>query len=163
MFLFDFYQFWFSLHLFPELLCLRKSYGKEESTVSAAIYYTYEYPDTTIINTADVVTAIRCQKNHYNTDVITTDTVDPDASDCYSCPFYQKGINCDRSCDKKHFIQNRFVPILMSAIVSGTKKSFLQLLSNSFCTFIFCARTNMGTYVLKSMKHPKSFPVPVVP
>lgn len=75
--------------------------------MSAAIYYTYEYPDTTIINTADVVTAIRCQKNHYNTDVITTDTVDPDASDCYSCPFYQKGINCDRSCDKKHFIQKQ--------------------------------------------------------
>ena len=59
--------------------------------------------------------------------------------------------------------KNRFVPILMSAIVSGTKKSFLQLLSNSFCTFIFCARTNMGTYVLKSMKLPKSFPVPIVP
>ena len=163
MFLFDFYQFWFSLHLFPELLCLRKSYGKEESTVSAAIYYTYEYPDTTIINTADVVTAIRCQKNHYNTDVITTDTVDPDASDCYSCPFYQKGINCDRSCDKKHFIQKQVRTYINERNRFGYKKELPAIAIKLFLYLHFLCSDKHGTYVLKSMKHPKSFPVPVVP
>ena len=116
--------------------------------MSANIYFEHEYPDTTIINTAAVVTAIRCQKNHYLTDVITTDIVDPDSSNCYACPYYKKGVNCAKSCDQKQFVKNRFVPILMSTIVSGTKKSFLHLQSNFFCTCTFCARINSGTFVL---------------
>lgn len=91
--------------------------------MSANIYFEHEYPDTTIINTAAVVTAIRCQKNHYLTDVITTDIVDPDSSNCYACPYYKKGVNCAKSCDQKQFVKNRFVPILMSTIVSGTKRA----------------------------------------
>ena len=131
--------------------------------MSAAIYYTYEYPDTTIINTADVVTAIRCQKNHYNTDVITTDTVDPDASDCYSCPFYQKGINCDRSCDKKHFIQKQVRTYINERNRFGYKKELPAIAIKLFLYLHFLCSDKHGTYVLKSMKHPKSFPVPVVP
>ena len=75
--------------------------------MSANIYFEHEYPDTTIINTAAVVTAIRCQKNHYRTDVITTDIVDPDSSNCYACPYYKKGVNCTKSCDQKQFVKKQ--------------------------------------------------------
>lgn len=75
--------------------------------MSVDLYYKHEYPDTTIVNTAAIVTAIRCQKNYYHTDIITTDTVDPDASDCYSCPYYKKGENCMKSCGQKQFIKKQ--------------------------------------------------------
>lgn len=67
------------------------------------IYYQHEYPETTIINTASIVTAIRCQENHYRMDTISTGTVDPDASGCYSCPYYQKGVDCSLDCSHKQY------------------------------------------------------------
>lgn len=67
------------------------------------LYFHMEYPKTALINTAAVINAVKNQVSHYKTEYKQTDLVDSNASDCYSCPFYQKDGNCTRDCEKKRF------------------------------------------------------------
>ena len=113
--------------------------------MSANIYFEHEYPDTTIINTAAVVTAIRCQKNHYLTDVITTDIVDPDSSNCYACPYYKKGVNCAKSCDQKQFVKKQVRTYINEHNRFGYKKELPTL---AIKLFLYLHFLRSDTFVL---------------
>ena len=112
--------------------------------MSANIYFEHEYPDTTIINTAAVVTAIRCQKNHYLTDVITTDIVDPDSSNCYACPYYKKGVNCAKSCDQKQFVKKQVRTYINEHNRFGYKKELPTLAIKLFLYLHFLRSDKFG-------------------
>lgn len=112
--------------------------------MSDELYYIHEYPDTTIVNTAAIVTAIRCQKNHYHTDIVTTDIVDPDASNCYSCPFYEKGVNCSHSCEQKRFIQKQVRTYINERNRFGYKKELPALAIKLFLYLHFLRSDKHG-------------------
>jgi len=66
-------------------------------------YFHMEYPKTALINTAAIINAIKNQPNHYKIQTQKTNIVDVDASNCYACPYYNRGENCTRSCGQKRF------------------------------------------------------------
>lgn len=124
---------------------LMKSYGKEKDmTMPVDLYYTHEYPDTTTVNTAAIITAIRCQKNYYRTDVVTTDIVDPDASNCYICPFYKKNANCDHECNQKQFIRKQVRTYINERNRFGYKKELPALAIKLFLYLHFLRSDRHG-------------------
>lgn len=114
------------------------------SLTNSNLYFEYEYPETTLVNTASVVTAIRCQKNHYRMDTITTDIVDPDASDCYSCPHYKKGQNCTLSCDHKKYVEKQIRTYVNERNRFGYKRELSALAIKLFLYMHFLRADKYG-------------------
>ena len=112
--------------------------------VKPNLYFEYDYPDTTLVNTAFVVTAIRCQKNHYQLNTVTTDIVDPDASDCYSCPYYKKDQNCHLSCNRKKFVQKQIRTYINERNHFGYRKELSTLAIKLFLYLHFLRSDKFG-------------------